>query len=72
MTNTERVKDTIRSNQKYGIQFLSEELTVENAVTLAAIADALEELTEHIRWQRDAVESIDRKTEGGMTDIQEW
>ena len=44
MTNIERVKQTIRENSRYGIEEEIQRLTIENAVTLAAIADALERI----------------------------
>lgn len=46
MTNIERVKDCIRANSRYGAEELLQRLSVENAVTLAAIADALERIAQ--------------------------
>lgn len=53
MTNIDRVKVYIRSNSRYGADELLKQLSVENAVTLAAIADALEQIAQSGRKEKD-------------------
>ena len=53
MTNVERVRDCIRANSRYGSDVLLQRLSIENAVTLAAIADALERIAQSGREEQD-------------------
>lgn len=59
MTNIEMVKACVHANSRYGAEELLQRLSIENAVTLAAIADALE------RIKDITLERIARETERG-------
>lgn len=53
MTNMEAVKECIRANAKHGKEYLNAELAIENAKTLAAIADTLERIAEAMEQKNE-------------------
>lgn len=53
MTHVERIKDADHDNARYGTDELLKILAIENAYTLAAIADALEKIAQIGRKERD-------------------